>query len=378
MVNSEAARVEMRIEQEPVGPSGVFVTHHANDTDSVTPARLGEIFSEIRGAGITGHRFDIRWQRVQPEMYGEADTTYLDKSAAVARLGQDAGLDTTVVLSTPPKWGKDLIRINPGEFLRQYEKYCTTVRDALTGQGVTPATVQVFNELNNPFFTPAYLMPVLPFCVMTARRVFGSDTKISGTLFVGNLAAPMENRLFTNYRRFLSKYDSAMGMLDHIGIDYYPGLYDYTGKLPEIVREGAQTFIGKTGELDRALTAVRSFTSGSDVTVGIDEVGFPTVAGRIVPGRKGKLHEVRKYLPARDEFGMRYAYNRFIRAFQPLMAKHRLNRVGFYQLFDEPGDAAGLGFGLYTRDGREKVPSLGTSDQTDWLGKLVRRVGKPV
>lgn len=357
------------------GIPDIFITHHANDRNDIPLSRLEEIFRDLSDSGVTQHRFDIRWGKTAPEDNGSFDAPYLTRSADVAETGKKSGLDAIVNLSAPPKWAMKLLKHDSGEFLRRYEEYAVTVRDTLAGRGVVPKTIQVFNELNNPVYTPKPLMEILPDVIRTVRKVYGDKTDISGTVIIGNIASPgVKAGLAMHYRRFMEKFRDTLGMLDRVGIDYYPGLYHISGDGRHPVREGADAFIAQTDELENSLAFAQKIFSGSPVKLEIDEFGFPTGAEALVAGYKGKFHPVRKYIPARDSYGMRYAYDKFMRALKPVITKYPVHRLGLYQLFDEPGELAGLGFGLYSRTGEEKIPSLGSSGQTDWLGKLVSRV----
>ena len=65
---------------------------------------------------------------------------------------------------------------------------------------------------------------------------------------------------------------------------------------------------------------------------------------------------LRNRIPARDEWGQRYATDIFARAVYPLIKEFNIKRIGFYQAFDEKQKELGiLNFGLWNEQGEKKA-----------------------
>lgn len=344
-----------------------FVTHHSNEEGRLPKGTdLEQVFLKLKEMGVNSHRFDMRWQNSKPEEGGQFDQQYLDSSAEIAQKAEKAGLSSIIVLSTAPKWALEMYKSGEKEkFFAEYKSYLTEVKAALDRYGVHNVSVQVFNELNNAIYTPQEIIKDLPqFCGLI-KEIFGQETKITGTLLVGNLSDMLAGvGLQVDADKFMQDNRNVlMEDLDTISLDFYPGLWHWArvAKGENQLRDMPK----HTERLKRALQVAK--TLGKEIEIG--EVGFPTLLEKVVPPRarvaegkwRKRLSFLRNFIPARDEWGQRYATDIFARAIYPLIHEFGIKRIGFYQVFDEQQKELGvLNFGMWDEQAKEKaiVPRL--------------------
>lgn len=77
---------------------------------------MAYIFKEMSDMGVTSHRFDFKWEDVEPKQ-GQVDQKQLKRLRDIAETAKQAGLENAIVLSHPPKWAEKLAK--SAESIRQ-------------------------------------------------------------------------------------------------------------------------------------------------------------------------------------------------------------------------------------------------------------------
>ncbi len=336
----------------PPAERSLFITHHVPDMENITVTQFEKIAPEIRKLGFTKHRFDIRWNTASPKA-GEVNDTYLGKAALLAKSGMAHGLEPIVILSTPPRWayyGKSSEAIR-----RAYTDHAKNVKRHFDRLGVPIKTIQILNELNNPVYTPKKLLREMPQLVSATREVFGESTDVTATVVL--------SKPWANAEKFLTKHTAELSGLSSIGLDFYPGSYQYNRKM--ISPMGAATVAHQTLEaiatkgtkdvrrdflslLTDQLTDMRHFRSLLATTttlfphmaIDIGEFGFPT------------FNPLQKRNP-RHEALQTYAVDKITDAMLPLVNEYKVRNIGFYELFDDK-EFGVLNWGIINDKGEAK------------------------
>ncbi|HCM81982.1 MAG: hypothetical protein UW52_C0055G0004 [Candidatus Gottesmanbacteria bacterium GW2011_GWA1_44_24b] len=358
---------------------GVTITHHLPDTDYSwlsleKDGGFAKTTEKLVKDGITDQRFDIRWNRVQPDNNQPPDEHYLERSKTIVEIGHEKGLKNIIVLSSAPAWALELARTNPAAFSESYAKYVDTVFSALAKNGgIPPAEIQIFNELNMRNYTPAELLPNLDSCISILRtkseKYFGEKIPLVATLQV---SSPLSLTSIPSFMEgaipFIKKHQDLLAKFDQINVDYYPGVWhqpmksikkhlkhiDYYIKALHYRNdpEKAQTLqtpldvfrtFGNMELLEQSLDALQPLAQ-KGVKIGIGEVGVPSIAPfetETMMAEHQKLQTLGTAI--------------VLRKLQPIIEKYHLTGVGVYSLMDEPEREAGaFNWGLYDKDGKEK------------------------
>lgn len=224
--------------EAPLPGVGLTITHHLPDFDYSwlsleKDGGFSKIIEKLKKDGITNQRFDIRWNRVQPDNNQSVNEHYLDRSKTIAEIGHEKGLKNTVVLSSAPKWALELAKTNPAAFSENYAKYVDAVFSTLAkNNGVPPVEIQIFNELNMKNYTPSELLPHLESCMDIVRakseQYFGKKLPLIATLQV---STPLTLKSFLGVMEgalsFIQKRQALLGRFDQINLDYYPGIWHH-------------------------------------------------------------------------------------------------------------------------------------------------------
>jgi hypothetical protein len=331
---------------------------------------------KLKNDGVTDIRFDVRWNRVQPDaadsLKGETDTDYIDRSAKIADIGKKMGLENTLVLSSIPKWALNLAKTDPESFRQAYGIYVDMVFSNLAKHKVkAPAAVQIFNELNMSNYTPDALLPQIESCMSLIKeagsRYFGMDIPLVATLHVSALPFKALPGVAWNAGHFIDSHRDLLSKFDEIKLDYYPGIWHQPpeeiiqwtkniGYFLDILKfrndpaelaelnHPARAFIDafkNMGKLEETLKMLQPLQE-QGIEIGIGEIGVPS----IVPfDRPGLDHEKLQTL----------GVGVVLAQLNNLTAKYNLNNIGIYSLMDEPAPEIGaFNWGLYRKDGTPK------------------------
>lgn len=376
---------------------GITMDHHMADFDypSMSLEKNGGFFQaceKLRTDGVTAQRFDIRWYTLQPEKSGKTDETYLARSKKILEIGKKAGLESNIILSSPPNWAVELARRNPGDFIRAYESYVDTVFSALSADGgQPPAEIQIFNELNTSF-TPKELLPHLEACMKIVREksdlYFQTRIPLTATI---NVSTPMTLKTVPRMMpesasSFIANHESLLQKFDAVKLDYYPGIWhipketlglylknwkyfvdafrarnseNRVAALPKPIMMFVRSF-GNMELLDRVLGELEPFQKRG-IKVGISEIGVPTFALLETPAMK----ESHQKLQALGVSVMMWKL-------RPLIMKHGITDIGLYSEIDDLTQGheplnIGFNWGMVDKDGTPK-PLYGK------LARLISRV----
>gem|GEM_PF-5913957 len=336
----------------PPQERSVFITHHVPDMDHVSVAQFERIAPEIKKLGFSKHRFDVRWKTASPKP-NEVNDTYLGKSALLAQAAQRHGLEPIVILSTPPKWAYQ--NKSPEEIRRAYTDHAKNVKRHFDRLDVPIKTVQLLNELNNPMYTPGKLLKEIPSLADATREVFGADVDVTATIV---LAKP-----WANAARFLTKHQDTFLKLNSIGLDFYPGSYQYNKKmlhpksgitiahqtLEAIATKGTRNVRGDfLALLTDQITDIHEFKKVvhqtralfPDLAIDVGEFGFPT------------LDPIQKKNPKHEKL-QSFAVEKIAQAMLPVVNDNNIRNIGFYELFDDK-EFGVLNWGLLNDKGDAK------------------------
>lgn len=331
----------------------LYIAHHLPDMETISIGKFESIAGDLKEMGFSKHRFDVRWKTAAPTS-NEINDSYLGRSALLAQAAQRKGLDPIVILSTPPKWvytgGKS------SEDIRQaYVDYAKNVKRHFDRVGVPIKAVQILNELNNPMYTPKKLLSEMPSLIAATKDVFGETTDITSTVVL--------SKPWTDAEKFLTKHQQELSTLSGIGLDFYPGSYQYNRKV--ITPKGGITIahqmletIATKGTKDARKDFMTLLTDQvTDVThmksllsttkslfphaaIDIGEFGFPT------------LDPLQKRNPKHEAL-QSYAVEKIAEALTPVIAEYDVRNIGFYELFDDK-EFGVLNWGLLNDKGEAK------------------------
>lgn len=222
--------------------------------------------------------------------------------------------------------------------------------------GVQIKTVQILNELNNPMYTPRKFLKAIPALAEATREVFGADTDVTATIV---LAKP-----WASAEPFLTRHKDALKSLSSIGLDFYPGAYQYNKNIltpkagAAIARQTLEAIATKgtkdvrrdflsvlTGQLtdvhefEKVIRRARSLFPNAAIDIG--EFGFPT------------LDPIQRRNPDHEKL-QSYAVEKIAKAFLPVVNQYKIRNIGFYELFDDK-EFGVLNWGILNDKGNAKV-----------------------
>lgn len=329
-----------------------FITHHAPDTEALTFTHFQEMCKDMKTVGFSEHRFDVRWNTSAPTAH-TTNQEYLTRAARFAQIAQKEGLKPVVIFSTPPTWA---YKGQSSEHIANaYANFTQNVKTVFDNADVSITAVQLLNEINNPVYTPKCFLSELPTMTAITKNVFGETTDVSATLVA---AKP-----WTNVGRFVEKHKNSLLPLTSIGLDFYPGVYQF--KKNTISPKGGGIIARQTLEaistkgmkparkdfialLTDQLTNVDAFSQTiadvkkilPDANIDIGEMGFPTL---LPLQQRNPDHE---HLQG-------FALKRIADALKPVVEKHNIRKIGFYSLLDDR-EFGVLNWGMYNEKGEAK------------------------
>lgn len=330
----------------------LFITHHLPDVDTISIGTFERIAGELKELGFSKHRFDIRWKSVAPRS-GEINDAYLGRAALLAQTAQRKGLDPVVILSTPPKWA--YVGKSPEAIREAYIKYAKNVKRHFDRVGTPIQTVQILNELNNPIYTPKKLLKEMPSLIAATKEVFGASTDITSTVVL--------SKPWMNAEKFLKNHQEDLSSLTSIGLDFYPGSYQYNRKV--ISPKGSVTIahqmleaISTKGKrnvrtdflalltdqltdvthMNQLLSTTKNLFPTAKIDIG--EFGFPTI------------DPLQKRNPKHEAL-QSYAVKKIAEALIPIIDEYDIRNIGFYELFDDK-ELGVLNWGILNDKGEAK------------------------
>jgi hypothetical protein len=319
---------------KPTDERSVFITHHTPEMDSVSVEQFSNISKELKKMGFSEHRFDVRWKAFSPTR-DTRNESQIKHAADLARVAHIQGLEPIVILSTPPTWayrGKSKEQIQTA-----FTEYASSVKTNFDAAGVSIKSVQILNELNNPVYTPKKLINEIPAFTSTVKQIFGSDTDVSATMVI---AKP-----WANVEPFMEKHKAALSSLSSVGLDFYPGAYQFNKNMLKpksglTVSRQALEAIASGGTknirpdflalLENQLTDIHEFSNALTKTallfpnahIDVGEFGFPSLEPL---QRKNPKHETLQKI----------AVEKITNAMIPVLDRHKVRKIGFYELFDD-------------------------------------------
>ncbi len=312
----------------------VFITHHTPDMETISVEQFSTISGELKKMGFSEHRFDIRWKAFAPTKDTQ-NTARITRAAHLAKAAYAQGLEPLVILSTPPAWaykGKSSEHIQSA-----FTQYAKSVKAEFDAVGVPVKTVQILNELNNPVYTPKKLIKELPQFAQSIKGIFGNETDVTATM---SIAKPL-----TNIERFMEKHTTQLNSLTSIGLDFYPGAYQFNKNMLKpksglTVSRQALEAIATGGTrnirpdfltlLEDQLTDIHEFSGAlkkakdlfPHAHIDLGEFGFPTLDPL---QRKNPKHETLQKI----------AVEKITNALVPILDQYHVRKIGFYELFDD-------------------------------------------
>lgn len=330
----------------------IFITHHAPDMESIKITQFEHIAKELKDMGFSKHRFDIRWKSVMPTSK-RIEESYLGKSALLAQAAHKQGLEPIVILSTPPEWAYK--RKSPDQIRQAFRVYAKSVKRHFDRLHIPITSIQILNELNNPVYTPKKLLTSFPDLIHETKDIFGQETDISATVVL--------SKPWTNAARFLEKHHDQLKDVTSIGLDFYPGSYQYNKHIlspknsATIARQSLEAIASKgknpvrrdflallkeqltdISEFSRVLTQTKSLFPNAHIDIG--EFGFPT------------LDPIQKRNPDHEKL-QSYAVEKIATAITPVINEHKVRNIGFYELFDDK-ELGILNWGIINDKGEAK------------------------
>ncbi len=299
------------------------MTVHFNDKEfNYTGEELRQKFTEMKKLGIDAIRFDFRINQ-----WKEQGQSYEKKTMDMIGIAGECSLEIFPIISSP------VDNKLPDKTEIQ------NIRRIVTLDGAVPIPkVQVLNEWNNRIYTPAKTIANLPGMIRNVREVFGPETKIYATLFLGTTFHRVVNSALgvAPFERFVVKHSTLIGMIDILGVDYYPNTWQLTLKKSFNIKHEDHFNLRR---LTSALTLVTNKFPKLKIDLG--ELG----AASFIPGRIGEIRQA-------------WIFTSFMRLLivNKILDKFNIDTIGLY-IAESPktGEAVPnvVNFGmLYTADRR--------------------------
>lgn len=242
----------------------VFMTVHFNDKEfNYTGEELRQKFTEMKKLGIDAIRFDFRINQ-----WKEQGQSYEKKTMDMIGIAVECSLEIFPIISSP------VDNKLPDKTEIQ------NIRRIVTLDGAVPIPkVQVLNEWNNRIYTPAKTIANLPGMIRNVREVFGPETKIYATLFLGTTFHRVVNSALgvAPFERFVVKHSTLISL-----VDYYPNTWQLTLKKSFNIKHEDHFNLQR---LTSALTLVTNKFPKLKIDLG--ELG----AASFIPGRIGEIRQ---------------------------------------------------------------------------------------
>jgi len=292
----------------------VFMTVHFNDKEFNYSDELRQKFAEIKEIGINAVRFDFRINE-----WKEQGRKYVEKTQEMIGIAVEYKLGIIPIIS------------NPVNNILPNKEEIEEIRRVVTIDGtLTIPRVQLLNEWNNRIYTPKETLEDLPRFITEVREVFGVETQLYATLFLGTTFNRMVNRFIgiVPFDSFVEKFSDLISKVDILGIDYYPGTWHLT--------------FGESLNLKRLTSALTLVTQKfPNLKIDLGELGVAS----FIPCRIGEIRQA-------------WIFTSFMRLLvvNKILDKFEIDTVGLY-ISESPtsGEAVPniMNFGLlYTADRR--------------------------
>lgn len=335
ITKTEGSTTEPKLKEKPrEGFNFTFYTtdHAPRFADTGSPDRLRALYKDIKKDGIDQVRSDWDWNLIERNP-GEVDSEQLERFQTAAKIMKEEGLDPLIILSNPPDWAKKMYEKNPQEFVESFRKYTDVVKSGVEAAGITPETVQVLNELNNPAYTPVTEMQTIGELSDATREAF-PESKIMVSVLASAIPEAVSGRGFSeDIHTFLPKLKEIKDKFDVLAIDYYPGAWQRTisgegGRLKNLIKRVVVPGKEEYKEMFKDVSLFRETAEevaswGKEYELG--ETGFPV-----------------KGIYWGNERRQRYFYDAFFRSLKDVMLDFRErgiklpSKIGLYQAQNEP------------------------------------------
>jgi hypothetical protein len=207
-----------------------FITYHP-DSPIYTEKNLSSLYESVKKNGFETVRFDIRWNLIEPEK-GKIDSPHLMVyQDAVGEVTEKELEDPIIILSSAPDWAKEEYKTDKEAFFNSFQSYASQVKDAVSNlPGKQISHLQLFNELNNPLYNFIEIsdLPRLVEIVKKAFLDYNPNLKVFTTVLASNILGIADNAGYgQNVMGYLSEFKTIKDSFDGIGIDYYPGTWQF-------------------------------------------------------------------------------------------------------------------------------------------------------
>lgn len=274
--------------------------------------------------GLHTVRTEFRMRHMMNED-GSFNKDVVDSYRSALLAMKEANLEPPIIyLFSPPKWFTELETKNPEEFRNKFKSYAVAVKEMYKQAGFQPSYIQVMSEINLPFHTPFSL------------KTMGDLLDISGEVFERGKGGP---KIMTtvhvsstgeskNWKDSISRLMNAHGSkLDALGIDYYPGTYEYPAGIPIIGKKPFEAFGGKTPYEWISQQKESGILRGKDVIIA--ETGVPALT------RESKF--------------ARFGYDRIVQSLDHFLLTQERKGIKGHEVFGAVGFFAGAEFpNVYT------------------------------
>lgn len=282
----------------------IGTTQHFPDFKDADTAGMADICKKAKETGADSLRWNFRWNRVIDEN-GQINTAGLKHYEDAIKTINGEGLSSTLVISDPPKFIKELARKGKkDEFFKEFQRYMDFMHDSFKKSDTSPKTIQVENELNtgmyNDWIRVGKMNQGSQFGLddlnrmLTVVREYFPHADRSINVQASNLISALEKKpqlgkihpvlSGVSAQSFVSELMQKCGnSFEVLGIDYYPGLYwvDKFGK--NMFKDMWSNMEPIKWILDRA--ANKTDAQWGNKKISLSEFGFPsTVSERMQRG----------------------------------------------------------------------------------------------
>lgn len=274
--------------------------------------------------GIHTVRTEFRMRHMMNED-GSLNKDVVDSYRSALLAMKEANLEPPIIyLFSPPKWFVDLENNDMNKLRSRFTIFSNVVKELYKEVEFEPQYIQVMSEINLPFHTPLSLN-TLGDLFEIAGEVFErgkGGPKIMTTVHVSSTG---ESK---NWKESIIRLMNANGSkLDALGIDYYPGIYEYPAGVPIIGKKPFDAFGAQTPYEWIAQQKENGVLRGKEVIIA--ETGVPGIT------RESKL--------------ARFGYNRIVQSLDHYLLTQERKGVKGHEFIRSVGFFAGAEFpNVYT------------------------------
>lgn len=227
--------------------------------------------------GIHTVRTEFRMRHMMNED-GSLNKDVVDSYRSALLAMKEAKLEPPIIyLFSPPKWFIELEKSNTDQLRTRFKAYAIAVKELYRQVGFQPSHIQVMSEVNLRFHTPLSFK-TLGDLLDIAGEVFErgkGGPKIMTTLHVGNIDVGTMSES-KNWKEFIYRFMKEHGSrIDALGVDYYPGSYEYPAGIPVIGKQPFEAFGGKTPYEWISQQKENGILQGKDIIIA--EIGVPAI-----------------------------------------------------------------------------------------------------